>query len=147
MQRVKNIDDKEVTKKNAVTHEELRRDLFQRRKKRQKFRDFNQEREKDKKEVQKILAAPIPIDRSLLLNDQKMTRRQTKFSDKLKEYGFTASEKGDGTVTESGVDGGHNASQSHRRHGPMKSLKFFSNPNGPMTDFKREIVFTRVLQK
>jgi len=93
------------------------------------------------------LAAPIPIDRSLLLNDQKMSRRQTKFSDKLKEFGFTASEKGDGTITESGVDGAHNTSQSHRRHAPLKALKFLSQPNGPMSDFKREIVFTRVLQK
>ena len=82
----------------------------------------------------------------MLLNDQKISRRQAKFSDKLKEFGLASSEKGDGTITESGFDGAH-TSHSHKKHAPAKNLKFISQPNGPMTDFKREIVFTRVLQK
>jgi len=51
----KPVDQKEIMRKEAATLEELRRDLFLRRKRRQKFRDFNHEKEADRKAVGKFI--------------------------------------------------------------------------------------------
>jgi len=87
--------------KENVTIDELRRDLFLRRKRRHKFRDFNSERQEDRKNVEKIKACPLPIKRSMLIKDTKsISRKSTRMSLKMKEMGFTPSLSGQNTITD-----------------------------------------------
>ena len=146
LKRHKHIDETEEKKKNAVTSEELRRDLFLRRKKRQKFREFNHEREEDRKAVAKIMAAPIPIDRSLLLKDNKsLSRKQTRLSMKMKELGLPANFDTQKTITE--MDTIDRDLELKLKLAMVKNLKSYDQPMGAMTDFQREIIFSRVIQK
>lgn len=137
---------KEVERKEAATLEELRRDLFLRRKRRQRFREFHHEREQDRKDVAKITAAPIPIKRSMLLKDNKnISRKQTKLSMKMRELGLSTSIDGGNTLTD--MDTLDRDVELKLKMAMKKSLKPYDQPHGAMTDFQREIIFSRVLQK
>jgi hypothetical protein len=135
-----------MQKKEEATLEELRRDLFLRRKRRQKFRDFNNEREDDRKNVERIMNSQIPIKKSMLLKDNKsMSRKQTRISLKMKELGLSPSIDAQHTLTD--MDTLDRDSELRSKMLMKKQLKNYNMPQGSMTGFQAEIILSRILQK
>ena len=109
--------------------------------------------EADRRAVEKIVNSKTPIDRSMLLKEQQksVSRKMTKMSLRLRELGISPSIN---ELDNSFVDN----SQPRDASGQVidkriimamkqKNLKFYDLPSGPMTDFQREIIFIRVLEK
>lgn len=97
----------------------------------------------------------LPIDRSMLLKEQQksLVRKQTKLSTKMSEMGIpplgmesTFTDMGGNTLEN--INATANKTQNLKlQMMQRKQLKFYDLPVGAMTDFQREIVFTRILEK
>ena len=89
----------------------------------------------------------------MLLKEQhkSVSRKQTKISLKTRELGISPCKH---EVNDSFIDGSQQFDTPGKAFDErilmalkQKNLKYYDLPSGPMTDFQREIIFIRVLEK
>jgi hypothetical protein len=90
------------------------------------------------------MRAPIPINKNLLLkDDKKQSKKQTMMSMKMRELGLSV----DGKNGRNDINNGEMDEEMKLKLAMKKELKMYNMPKGGMTGFQVEIILSRVLQK